>query len=565
MNNPFCYTPSPACIEIYRNLCRRIEAIGRSALPADRTLYGEFQQGKMLGVMIAEDAAGKRYELCAFSGQLGVGGFHCEGFVGPVFDYLAPEGYFKTREAEITLQNLRIEAFREGMLAACEAEYIAEKERHDARLEQFRQQISQSKQARDAERSRGPVDEVRDAQLIKQSQFEKAELRRLKRSAAEALAPLASRLQKCREELESMKQLRRVDSVALQQWLFDNFQVLNARGESRSMSRIFADTPMGVPPSGTGECCAPKLLQEAYRHRLTPVEMAEFWYGSPKNGELRIHGNHYPACRGKCGPLLRWMLQGLPLDIPLDDDCFAAAHSEPQILFENEWFCVVNKPSGMLSVPGKGRAQSLEQWLIDRYGAERKVKMAHRLDQDTSGLIVAAFGSQSLKSLQSLFASGRVSKEYEAIVCGDYRACGISPKGNISLPLAPDLLDRPRQRVDTVNGRRAVTVYEFQGVENDNSRVIFRPLTGRTHQLRVHSASPLGLGMPILGDRLYGANTPSSAVDDRFSFTSSAASLPAVSTANPQSTVRLHLHARSLRFPFPLTGQTYCFSLPTPF
>ncbi|MDE7393099.1 MAG: RNA pseudouridine synthase [Muribaculaceae bacterium] len=565
MNNPFCYTPSPACIEIYRNLCERIEAMGRSPLSADKALYGEFHQGKMLGVMIAEDAAGRRYELCAFSGQLGVGGFHCDGFVGPVFDYLAPNGYFKTREAEITLQNLRIEAFQKDMVAVCEAEYLAEKERHDARLEQFRLQIRQSKQARDAERSRGPVDEVRDAQLIKQSQFEKAELRRLKQSAAESLAPLASRLQNCREELERMKLQRRADSVALQQWLFDNFQVLDARGESRSLSRIFADTPMGVPPSGTGECCAPKLLQEAYRRRLTPVEMAEFWYGSPKDGELRIHGNHYPACRGKCGPLLRWMLQGLPLDIPLNDDCFAAAHVEPQILFENEWFCIVNKPSGMLSVPGKGRAQSLEHWLIERYGADREVKMAHRLDQDTSGLIVAAFGAQSLKVLQSLFASGQVSKEYEAIVCGDYRACGISPKGNISLPIAPDLLDRPRQRVDTVNGRRAVTDYEFQGVENGNSRVIFRPLTGRTHQLRVHSASPGGLGMPILGDRLYAANAYTSAVEDRFSPNFSAASSPTVSTVNPHSTVRLHLHARSLHFTFPLTGQTYRFSIPPPF
>ena len=355
------------------------------------------------------------------------------------------------------------------------------------------------------------------------------------------LEPFAVNLEKVRSCLRELKEKRRSDSEALQQWLFSSFRLLNARGESRSLSEIFADTPMKIPPSGAGECCAPKLLQAAYLKGWHPVSMAEYWYGKPKGGEVRKHGAYYPACRGKCLPVLGWMLQGLEIEPPFDHENISAYRDEPQILYENRWFCVVNKPSGMLSVPGKGGAVSVQEWLTDRYGPERQVKMAHRLDQDTSGLLIATFGQQPYRVMQTLFATRQVWKQYVAVLAGDYESLGIPQRGHINLPLSPDWLDRPRQRVDVEGGKDAVTDYEFTGVVEGKSRIIFHPLTGRTHQLRVHAASESGLGMPIVGDRLYGNKNQDAA------------------------SRRLHLHAEKIEFTFPLDGERYSFETPVPF
>jgi len=298
---------------------------------------------------------------------------------------------------------------------------------------------------------------------------------------------------------------------------------------------------MKNPPSGAGECCAPKLLQAAYLRGWTPVAMAEYWYGRPKDGEVRVHGHHYPACRGKCRPVLGWMLQGLDVTPPLDSLSLPEQKEyQPEVVYENRWFCVVDKPSGMLSVPGRSAAVSVQQWLSDRYGTDRDVRMVHRLDQDTSGLLIAAFGQETYKIMQSLFAMRKVRKTYVADLEGDYSARGMSRKGRIELPLAPDWLDRPRQRVTLADGKEAVTDYEFTDVTDDRSRVLFHPLTGRTHQLRVHAASVRGLGMPIAGDRLYGDKSG-------------------------RALTRLHLHAHKIEFTFPLDGQDYSFESPVPF
>lgn len=377
--------------------------------------------------------------------------------------------------------------------------------------------------------------------MTRQSQFEKAELHRLKKRLETALEHLKVDLDNAQSHLDSMKELRRSESAALQKWLFTNFKLLNARGESKSLSEIFAETPIKVPPSGSGECCAPKLLQAAYLQGLHPEAIAEYWYGKPKDGEVRLHGEHYPACRGKCQPVLGWMLRGLAVEPPLNSDRLAAAVTrEPEIIYENRWFCVVDKPSGMLSVPGKGAAVSVQQWLVERYGTDRNVKMAHRLDQDTSGLIVAAFGEQSFKTIQALFARREVRKTYVALLEGDYESIGLPRKGRIDLPLSPDWLDRPRQRVDFIEGKEAVTDYEFTGRAEGRSRVTFHPLTGRTHQLRVHAASVNGLGLPIAGDPLYGKNSGG-------------------------SHERLRLHAHKLEFTFPIDGLPYSFESPLPF
>lgn len=542
MNNPFDYIPDAACEEAFGELLERLEILKMSDNPDDVRFCRELEAGKMLGMLIATDSHGVRHTLYAFSGQLGDGGFLYHGFTGPVFDYLQPDGYFKTKEREISRLNLEIAMFEDRSLAKAREDFEDAKERMNDTVAEYKEICRISKLERDAKRKSGGIEEEVLAALIRQSQFEKAELRRIKKRASIELEPYASKLKEAKSHLLALKERRREESEALQKWLFANFKVTNAKGESRSLRDIFNDTPLKVPPSGAGECCGPKLLQEAYRYGWKPVAMAEYWYGKPKGGNVRIHGRHYPACRGKCLPILSWMLQGLSIEPPLGSDYISATMTHtPEIIYENQWFCVVNKPSGMLSVPGKGTALSVEQWLKEKYGIDREVKMAHRLDQDTSGLLIATFGLIPFKVMQSLFAMRRVKKMYVAELDGDYESSDLSREGRIDLPLYPDWFDRPRQRVDPVHGKEAITDYEFISATGGRSRIVFHPLTGRTHQLRVHAASEMGLGMPIAGDRLYGK----------------------IVSENPAG--RLMLHAWRIEFTFPIDGQHYSFEAPAPF
>ncbi|MBD5356877.1 MAG: RNA pseudouridine synthase [Bacteroides sp.] len=540
MNNPFDYIPDAMCDEAFRKLIVKLDTLKKSDRHEDINFCRELEAGKMLGVLIAIDSCGIRHTLYAFSGQLGEGGFYHNGFVNPVFDYLQPDGYFKTRESDISRQNIEIKLFEEEGFAKIKSNYERAKRVLDAEVEEYKEKCRLSKLERNAKRESGIINEVERAAMIRQSQFEKAELHRLKKRVANSLEPLTANLKEAQSRLDALKEKRHSDSEALQKWVFTNFKLLNARGESKSLSEIFAETPMKIPPSGAGECCAPKLLQAAYLRGWNPLSIAEYWYGKSKGGEVRIHGEHYPACRGKCLPVLSWMLQGLCIQPPLDNDYQSTARHNPEIIYENQWFCIVNKPSGMLSVPGKGEVISVQQWLETKYGADRVVKMAHRLDQDTSGLLIATFGSLSFKVMQSLFAMRRVKKTYVAELTGDYQSHGLPPQGHIALPISPDWLDRPRQHIDFNNGKEAATDYEFIGVSKNRSRIILHPLTGRTHQLRVHAASEMGLGLPIVGDRLYGKNINN-------------------------DSERLLLHAQKLEFIFPIDGNHYCFESPLPF
>lgn len=540
MNNPFDYIPDAECEEAFRNLIVEIENLKTSECQADINFCSELEAGKMLGVLIAADDCGERHTLYAFSGQIGNGGFYHSGFVSPVFDYLQPDGYFKIKEADISRQNHEIALFEERCFCKIRSDYEQAKKMLEVEVTEYKEKCRLSKLERKAKRESGVADEEELAAMVRQSQFEKAELHRIKKRVAADLEPFVDSLKKAQSHLDALKEKRRSDSEALQNWLFSNFRLLNARGESKSLSEIFAETPMKIPPSGAGECCAPKLLHAAYLKGWHPLAMAEYWYGNPKGGEVRQHGRYYPACRGKCFPVLGWMLQGLSIEPPLGIDSRAMTAYNPEIIFENQWFCVVDKPSGMLSVPGKGATVSVEQWLKEKYGSERLVKMVHRLDQDTSGLIIAAFGERSFKLMQSLFATRRVKKTYVASLDGNYESQGIPQQGRIELPLSPDWLDRPRQRVDFEGGKEAVTDYEFLGVTEGRSRILFHPLTGRTHQLRVHAASEMGLGMPIAGDRLYGKNS-GNGLD------------------------RLFLHAQKIEFTFPIDGRSYCFDSTVPF
>ena len=289
-------------------------------------------------------------------------------------------------------------------------------------------------------------------------------------------------------------------SARLQDELFSRYRVRNALGEELSVKEIFALRGL-VPPGGTGDCAAPKLLNHAYLNGLRPIAVGEFWYGRSPRSEVREQGRFYPACTGKCGPLLTWMMQGLRVE-PNPLDAVVGSPNEPVVIFEDPNILVVDKPAGMLSVPGRTAAPSLLGWLRERYG--ESVESCHRLDMDTSGLMVFARTLPDKVELERQFASREVEKLYRARLVGG--PWNHALRGTVALPLSLDYYDRPRQMVDDAGGKKAITEYAVQEILPDGSiDVIFKPLTGRSHQLRVHAAHVRGLGHPIKGDALYGS------------------------------------------------------------
>ena len=511
--DPFCYEPHPLCLLAAEELQRYVA--GDDALRADA------DRGKMFGVLVVEAADGSLGYLAAFSGLLAGGNGH-EFFVPPVFDATPPGGYFKTREAEISAINKRID----GVLRS--GEYLSAVSQRDecaaanAKAEdEYRQAMREAKARRDAvRRSAQPLTPDAEAAMLRESQHQKAELRRLKRRGAELLAAKDEAVRAFEAEIAGLKAQRKRMSDDLQRWLFSQYTMLNARGERRNLLSIFADTPRRVPPAGAGDCCAPKLLQCAFLNGLRPVCMAEFWWGASPAGEVRHHLHFYPACRGKCLPILTHMLQGLDVE----KGGYEHAVSQPlEIVYEDEWLAVVNKPAGMKSVPGReGGVSVLEEMRRRRPGCPSATPV-HRLDMDTSGLLVVAYGVDVYKELQAQFAARAVKKRYVALLDG---APDRPPHGEITLPLRPDPLDRPYQKVDFDAGKPAVTEYWILGTEGNATRVALFPHTGRTHQLRVHCAHAAGLGAPILGDRLYGHGGG-----------------------------RLCLHAEAITFTHPVTGR----------
>ena len=549
--NPFRYAPCPAVVKAAEEVMRH--------LGSDRELDRMFREGKMLGVLIvkmpATDTATlpPRYAfLAAFSGNV-CGHNSLPYFVPPVFDLLAPEGHFKKEEARISELNREILRLQQSpeyisasenlqkILAEKEAAVSAWKERmaeSKRRRERIRQSLSASVPAAEEDIKhyistssgekvvQGISQEATTAQIIpegigamltRESQFEKAELRRITERYRTKAEEAASSLSAAESRIRQMKEMRKEMSDRLQKWIFDSFTVMNALGESRSISAIFREKDL-VPPGGTGECAAPKLLQYAFSLGLQPVAMGEFWYGASPADEIRSHGRFYPSCSSKCGPLLDFMLQGM--DIMQQGNSLLRTSSAPNdsfhIIYEDSHLAVIDKPPGIPSVPGKTGTKSVLEMLQD---AGKNVLEVHRLDMDTSG-------NEPLPCRKR----AHIDNCPHPLRPGE--------KGTISLPLSPDLNDRPRQTVDRSSGKEAVTEYEITDIKGNLASVRFRPLTGRTHQLRVHSAHPDGLGAPIAGDPLYGS---------------------------PSSAPRLCLHATSLAFTHPATGKRMQFSSPPAF
>ena len=447
---PFCYEPHP--------LCQLAAKEVQEYIASHEVIREDADNGKMFGVLIVESPGVSPSQqgesegvffLAAYSGLL-AGRNDWDYFVPPVFDAQQPDGYFKTKEREISLTS------------------------HSS--------------------------------------------------------PLTTKKM----------------SQDLQSWLFHQYQLLNARGESKDLVDIWQEyysrpklrRKFPLPPGGTGDCCAPKLLQYAYQQGLRPVCMAEFWWGQPTKEELRRHLNYYPACRGKCKPILTWMLQGLEVDP--DPETLGFQRMELPVVYEDDAIVVVDKPSGMLSVPGRIEEYSVATVMRQRYP---DCVIAHRLDMGTSGLLIVAKTMEAYHPLQEQFIRHQVRKKYIAVLDNPSPQQGrLEGSGTISLPLRPDPMNRPRQVVDMEHGKRAVTDYEFLSpltshLSTLTSRLVaLYPQTGRTHQLRIHCAHPDGLGCPIKGDELYGTKAD-----------------------------RLYLHASEIWFRHPITGDEMHLVSPPPF
>lgn len=527
MNNPLDYEPHPLCIAA----CKELQAY----LAERKDWREEIDKGKMFGVLIVEKNDKEIGYLAAYSGQIG-GRSDWKGFVPAVFDYLQPDGYFKTHEAKITELNQRI-AHLINNPEIKETERILNKlhKVQEHKLNLHKMQITEAKAKRDARRQEASLHPDTKAltpeeeqAMIKESQFLKAELRRFKKLISQK-TPLEEMYDNYQKGLQEIKQLRKSDSDELQKWLFSQFKMLNDKGEGKDLLEIFKEFNQMVPPAGSGECCEPKLLQYAFKHGLKPLQMAMFWWGESPKEEIRHHLHFYPACNGKCKPILHWML---PADVFEQASADAYIYNKVEILYENRELAVIHKPEGMLSVPGKDAQQpSIYSWARKKFPEATGPLIVHRLDMATSGLMVIAKTEFAYHRLQEQFTSHQVQKRYVAIVCSKDKDMAQRIKDAakmISLPLMPDYLDRPRQIVNHEQGKEAITEYEVLGSEERNYlRLALYPKTGRTHQLRVHCAHREGLDAPILGDPLYG---------------------------NVKAD-RLYLHAEAITFKHPLTGK----------
>lgn len=518
---PFLYEPHPLALMAVERVQQYV------ATRADWA--DEMAAGKMLGVLVAQDGDGRLGYLAAFSGNL-AGSVRHDYFVPPVYDLLDPQGEFKQSEAQITAINHEVERLENApeLQALNNGKAAAERKMVDE-IGKFKALMTRHKQERDAMRRAGDLTLEQEEALLNQSRFEKAELKRIRQRFEAEIRKISDEIGVFQQHIDELKSRRKAMSEVLQERIFRLFVVSNARGERRDLVEVFK--PLGtLPPAGAGECCAPRLLNYAFNNGLTPVCMAEFWWGASPTGEVRHHGHFYPACRSKCKPILDFMLQGLdvednPLEQPPQDTAL-------DIIYDDQWLTVLNKPSGMLTVPGK----ALEDSLLTRYQAAHPEAhgpvVVHRLDQETSGLVIFAKDKDTHKALQQQFERHTVAKRYLALLDGIVT----QDEGVIDLPLHPDVDDRPRQRVDREHGKPAMTRYRVLDREGDVTRVILEPLTGRTHQLRVHASHPQGLNCSIVGDRLYG-----------------------------RAASRLMLHAQSITFTHPASGQPMTLECPADF
>ncbi|WP_198942512.1 RluA family pseudouridine synthase [Methyloprofundus sedimenti] len=534
---PFYYQPHPLCLLAAKELQEHLET--QTIWQHNFGISGnkETAIGKMFGVLLVQNKAHEIGYLAAFSGKL-AGTNHLPNFVPPVFDMLAEDDFFTVEQLEINKINEHIQSLENNpQIIELESIVQAETDASISACATYRKHIVASRKIRKSQRAMAEITLDADQlilfkeQLANDSVKQKLQLRDLNLEWSRRIQKAEENLNQLTAEIAILKSRRKHLSATLQKRLFDQYQFLNNQGISRSLCDIFKDTAQIIPPAGAGECAAPKLLHYAFKNQLKPLAMAEFWWGASPKSEIRKHQNFYPSCQGKCQPILKHMLAGIKMDKnPLLAN--PATGKTLDIIYQDEVMLVINKPAEFLSVPGKNIQDSVYLRMQQSYPRATGPLIVHRLDMSTSGLMLIALSKEVHKILQRQFIKRTVKKRYVALlddlITGD--------KGIIDLPLRVDLDDRPRQLVCYEHGRSAQTQWQVIDRKNNQTRVYFYPITGRTHQLRVHSAHIKGLNTPIVGDDLYG------------------------SKAN-----RLHLHAEYLEFHHPVTNKLMHFQLEAEF
>lgn len=520
---PFCYEPHPLAVTAAKELQYYIETQEdwTHNFGLDSAMEG-LAIGKMFGVLVVRNQHNELGYLAAVSGKLAGSNKH-RYFVPPIFDMLEENSFFLNEEVHLNALNRKIERLENSEeLADTQRNLDRLKNEWDKSLDELKSKLRTQKKERKETRTKLKVS-LSDAEyellmedMRSQSLKDKQQLQRFQYDMHLALETESNHLQQLLSTITALKEERKTRSGNLQKQLFEQYNFRNAKGQRKNVVDIFHEFDTITPPAGSGECAAPKLLQYAYENQLTPLALAEFWWGCSPASEIRRHKNYYPACRKKCEPILGYMLQGLVVDPnPMQQETTLDI-ALPQI-YEDEDIIIINKPAEFLSVPGIYVKDSVYNRILQRYPKAGPI-IIHRLDMSTSGLLVVAKNKEAHKFIQDQFIQHTIKKTYIALLDGIIEA----PSGLIDLPLRVDLDDRPRQMVCYTYGKPAQTKWEKIAIENNQTRIRFYPLTGRTHQLRMHAVHPNGLNTPIVGDDLYGKK------------------------AN-----RLHLHAASITFIHP--------------
>ena len=531
---PFYYDPHPLALVAAKELQDYLSV--QTDFTHDFGIDG-VGVGKMFGVLIVRNAENELGYIQAFSGMMSSQTV-VNGFAPPLYDILDPESYFQKKTRVLALlteaiQSLQIDPSRQSM----KTQYELIETNYYQKFKEQKAKHKSDKRARKLirEEKQNNIPEEEYKFLLTHHKQESLNAQFLLKSYGEyidqELALAKVKYLTSSIKLDALKQKRKSKSNALQQWLFDQYNFLNIYGEKRNVIDIFRNRVVDVPPSGTGDCAAPKMLQYAFSNGLNPVAMAEFWWGKSPNSEVRKHGNFYSACRGKCEPVLGHMLQG----IDVDPNPFLTNQALGKILetiYEDEYICVINKPTEFLSGPGKYVTDSVQERMKDKYPESTGPLIVHRLDMSTSGLLVIGKTKEIYTQLQLQFVKRTVKKRYIALLDGVVT----NDKGYIDLPLQLDINNRPYQKVEYEFGKSARTRFEVIERKAGKTKIYFYPVTGRTHQLRVHAAHVDGLNAPIVGDDLYGVKGD-----------------------------RLHLHAESITFTHPVTGEEVTLSVEAEF
>lgn len=513
---PFHYEPHP--------LSRLAADEVQRYIATQNHWHEEIAEGKMFGVLVVENADKEIGFLAAFSGNLAGRNDH-QYFVPAVYDMLQPDDFFRREEAAISAINHKIKIVEQEEGVRLRSKAL--RRRREAVECNIKGEIVRLKAQ--MEQLQSDKSDHLCAEWQRAISALNSDIQRLKNLYSKEQRAINAEEQALRDMVAPLQAERHARSAALQQRLFAEFRMLNALGQTKDLCEIFAPTKQGTPPAGAGECAAPKLLQYAYQNSLKPLCMAEFWWGASPRGEVRRHGCFYPSCNSKCKPILLFMMQGLEVEPNALEQIKPA---EPAILWEDDYLVVIDKPEGMLSVEGKSGVRSVEEWAKEHYPTASGPLIVHRLDQSTSGILLIAKDKASHKALQEQFIAHTIRKEYIALLEGEIN----ERTGRISLPLKLDYEHRPRQMV-AHDGRKAVTQYEVLSIAEHRTLIKFYPQTGRTHQLRVHSAHHQGLNAPIVGDDIYGYGGKE----------------------------RLHLHASKIVFRHPCTSEQIIIDSTPPF